>query len=48
MKNIPEDELLHQHDIKLQELDIRLRQLDNLINTIHNQYGVWWDEIEDH
>lgn len=37
----PED-LIYQHDIKIQELDTRLRSLEQLINVIHNHYPVWW------
>ena len=37
----PED-LIYQHDIKIQELDTRLRSLEQLINAIHNHYPVWW------
>lgn len=46
MKEIPKDELLKQHDIKIQELDTRLRSLEQLVNTIHNRYPVWWEEID--
>lgn len=46
MKEIPQDELLMQHDIKIQELDTRLRSLEQLVNIIHNRYPVWWEEID--
>lgn len=37
------DELIYQHDIKIQELDTRLRSLENLVNEIHNKVAlVWW------
>jgi hypothetical protein len=39
--------MLMNHDIKILELDTRLRSLEQLVNAIHNQYGVWWDEIDD-
>ena len=48
LKHTPEikepsaEELLYQHDIKIQELDTRLCSLEQLINTIHNHYPVWW------
>lgn len=41
------DETLRQHDIKLLELDTRLRSLENLVNQIHNQIPVYWEEITD-
>lgn len=41
------DDMLMKHDIKIMELDTRLRSLEQLCNAIHNQYGVWWDEIDD-
>ena len=46
MKEIPQDELLMQHDIKIQELDTRLRSLEQLVNIIHNRYPVWWEDID--
>lgn len=36
------EDLIYQHDIKIQELDTRLRSLEQLINIIHNHYPVWW------
>ena len=36
------EDLIYQHDIKIQELDTRLRSLEQLINAIHNHYPVWW------
>lgn len=47
MKDIPQDELLMQHDIKIQELDTRLNSLENLVNTIHQAVPVYWEVIED-
>lgn len=44
MKPITEDELLRQHDIKIQELSQRLNSLENLVNSLHNKYGLWWEE----
>ena len=41
--NINTDELLMNHDIKIQELDQRLRSLENLVNHIHNKIPVWWN-----
>lgn len=41
------DNMLMNHDIKILELDNRLRSLEQLCNAIHNQYGVWWTEIDD-
>lgn len=41
------EELLYQHDIKLQELDTRLNSLENLVNTIHQAVPVYWEVIED-
>lgn len=43
MKQIPEDKLLYDHDIKIQQLEARLNSLENLVNTIHNHIPVWWD-----
>lgn len=37
-----ENNIIMQHDIKLLELDQRVRSLENLLNTIHNEYPVWW------
>lgn len=42
------EELIYQHDIKLQELDQRLRSLENLLNAIHNKFPVWWEETKQH
>ena len=41
------EELLYQHDIKLQELDTRLNSLENLVNTIHQAVPVYWEVVED-
>lgn len=47
MKEISQDELLMQHDIKIQELDTRLRSLEQLVNDIHQAVPVYWEVIED-
>ena len=47
MKEIPQDELLMQHDIKIKELDTRLNSLENLVNKIHQAVPVYWEVIED-
>lgn len=41
------DDMLMKHDIKILELDTRLRSLEQLVNAIHNKYGIWWTEIDD-
>ena len=41
------EELLYQHDIKIQELDTRLNSLENLVNTIHQAVPVYWEVVED-
>lgn len=41
------EELLYQHDIKLQELETRLNSLENLVNEIHQAVPVYWEVIED-
>ena len=41
------EELLYQHDIKIQELDTRLNSLENLVNQIHQAVPVYWEVIED-
>ena len=41
------EELLYQHDIKIQELDTRLNSLENLVNKIHQAVPVYWEVIED-
>ena len=41
------EELLYQHDIKIQELDTRLNSLENIVNTIHQAVPVYWEVIED-
>lgn len=39
------EELIYQHDIKIQELDTRLRSLENLVNEMHNKVApVWWSQ----
>lgn len=39
----PED-LIYQHDIKIQELDTRLRSLENIMNKVQNKLGIYWNE----
>ena len=41
------EELLYQHDIKLQELDTRLCSLENIMNKVQNKLGIYWEVIED-
>lgn len=41
------NDIIYKLDIKVKELDTRLNSLENLCNQIHNQYGVWWEIIED-
>ena len=38
------EELLYQHDIKLQELDTRLNSLENIMNKVQNKLGIYWNE----
>ena len=47
MKDIPQDELLMQHDIKIKELDTRLNSLENIMNKVQNKLGIYWEVIED-
>ena len=47
MKEIPQDELLIQHDIKIKELDTRLCSLENIMNKVQNKLGIYWEVIED-
>ena len=37
------EELLYQHDIKLQELSIRMDHVENKLNLIMNKYNLYWD-----
>ena len=41
------EELLYQHDIKLQELSIRMDHVENKLNKIMNKYNLYWEVIED-
>ena len=41
------EELLYQHDIKIQELDTRLNSLENIMNKVQNKLGIYWEVIED-
>ena len=41
------EELLYQHDIKLQELSIRMDHVENKLNLIMNKYNLYWEVIED-
>ena len=43
MKEIPQDELIYQHDIKLQELSIRLDHIENILNKLMNKYNLYWE-----
>lgn len=38
------EQIIYNHDIKIQELDTRLRSLENLVNQIHNLAPVWWGQ----
>ena len=41
------NDIIYKLDTKVKELDTRMNCLENLCNQIHNQYGVWWEIIED-
>ena len=41
------NDIIYKLDIKVKELDTRLNSLESLCNQIHNQYGVWWEIIDD-
>ena len=41
------EELLYQHDIKIQELSIRMDQVENKLNLIMNKYNLYWDNNKD-
>lgn len=41
------NDIIYKLDTKVKELDTRMNSLENLCNQIHNQYGVWWEIIED-
>ena len=41
------EELLYQHDIKLQELSIRIDHVENKLNKIMNKYNLYWDNNKD-
>ena len=41
------NDIIYKLDIKVKELDTRMNSLENLCNEINNQYGVWWEIIED-
>lgn len=41
------EELLYQHDIKLQELSIRMDHVENKLNKIMNKYNLYWDNNKD-
>lgn len=38
------EDLIYQHDIKIQELDTRLRSLENIMNKVQNKLGIYWNE----
>ena len=44
MKEVPEDQLLMEHDIAIEELKTRLNSLENLVNQMHQYIPVWWDK----
>lgn len=37
------EDLIYQHDIKLQELSIRMDHVENKLNLIMNKYNLYWD-----
>ena len=41
------EELLYQHDIKLQELSIRMDHVENKLNLIMNKYNLYCDNNKD-
>lgn len=41
------EEVLYQHDIKLQELSIRMDHVENKLNLIMNKYNLYWDNNKD-
>lgn len=47
MKEILQDELLYQNDIKIQELSIRLNHIENILNKIINKYNLYWEPKKD-
>ena len=42
MKEVTENDLLYQHDIKLYELSIRLDELENLVNRMMQKKPPYW------
>lgn len=40
------EDLIYQHDIKIQELSIRLDQIENILAKIQKKYPAYWDEIK--
>lgn len=45
-KEVSQEQMIYEHDIAIKQLETRLNSLENIINQIHNDYGVWWNEIE--
>ena len=41
------EDLIYQHDIKLQELSIRMDHIENKLNLIMNKYNLYWDNNKD-
>ena len=41
------EDLIYQHDIKLQELSIRMDHVENKLNLIMNKYNLYWDNNKD-
>lgn len=39
-----EDQMLMQHDEKIQQLEARLHALEILVHKIHNLAPVWWGQ----
>lgn len=38
------DDMIMEHDIKIQQLETRLNSLENLVNAIHNKVPAFWDK----
>lgn len=47
MKEIPQDELIYNHDKKIQELSIRLDHIENILNKLMNKYNLYWEPKKD-
>lgn len=46
MKDIPEDELLYQHDIAIIQLEHRLNSLENLVHQLHEAIPIYYVKKE--